>query len=114
MVRTHAELIKDLIEFGEYLYIKGNPVYLYRTPVVRGRMLKGSYVIAGRKGHPDVSGVINGIPVFFEAKAGKDKQSAAQKEKQARIESAGGQYHVYRDLKSARMIIYRLLGNAKI
>ena len=111
--RNHAELIRDLISFSEKLYIEGYPVYLSRTPTAKGKLSRGGYIIAGKKGHSDVSGVVAGAAVFFEAKTGNDTQRPDQKKFQKTIEFAGGYYYIYRDLKTARDIIYKILKGEK-
>ena len=50
----------------------------------------------GTRGSADISSVINGKSVKIEVKVGKDRQSSAQKDYQAKIEKAGGVYVIAR------------------
>src|SRR5690606_29403043 len=51
---------------------------------------------SGTKGSADISAVIGGRVLKIEVKIGRDQQSDAQKEYQAKIEQAGGLYLIAR------------------
>lgn len=54
---------------------------------------------SGQKGSADISATIGGRAVKIEIKAGKDRQSEAQKEYQRQIEAAGGIYLLIRNFE---------------
>ena len=47
-----------------------------------------------QRGSADIHAVVNGRAIKIEAKAGRDVQSAAQKEYQKAVEDAGGIYYI--------------------
>ncbi len=51
----------------------------------------------GTVGSADISATINGRSVKIEIKAGRDRQSQAQRQYQAAVEQAGGLYYIARD-----------------
>lgn len=54
----------------------------------------------GENGTADISATIEGRSVKIEVKIGQDRQSAAQREYQERIEQAGGLYFIAKDFQS--------------
>ena len=54
---------------------------------------------SGTKGTSDLKAVINGRMVAIEIKYGKDRQSEAQKDYQAMIERAGGEYWIVKNFE---------------
>jgi hypothetical protein len=51
---------------------------------------------SGTKGTSDIKAVINGRMIAIEVKIGADRQSESQKDYQAKVERAGGQYWIVR------------------
>lgn len=54
----------------------------------------------GTVGSADISATINGRSVKIEIKAGRDRQSQAQRQYQAALEQAGGVYYIAKDFTS--------------
>jgi hypothetical protein len=54
---------------------------------------------SGTKGTSDLKAVINGRMIAIEIKYGKDRQSEAQKDYQAMVERAGGEYWIVKNFE---------------
>ena len=86
-----SNIIEDLIQYyikwtgGFCENVKNQGTYRPGIGYTYGR---------GTKGTADLHAMIGGKTVKIEVKYGKDKQSEAQKEYQARIERAGGEYWI--------------------
>lgn len=88
----------NTIENAICLYGKWTGQYQAEKINNTGSWRPGIGYIPGRgcKGTADISATINGQSVKIEVKYGRDRQSEAQKQYQAEIEQAGGQYWIVR------------------
>lgn len=72
--------------------------YFFRASSGLIRTERGNWFRTGRKGCPDICGVINGKFIGIEIKVGKNKLSVFQKKAKENIENAGGEYWEVRSL----------------
>ena len=83
--------------------------YFFRASSGLIRTEIGNYFRTGKKGCPDICGVLNGKFVGIEVKVGKGKLSPFQKQAQEDIKKAGGIYVVARSLDDVEILINNLL-----
>ena len=79
----------------------GKSACIQRVNVIAMNVERGGskrFVRSCQPGTADILGCIAGRPVAIEVKAGRDKQSAKQKDFQAAWERAGGLYFIARDV----------------
>lgn len=79
--------------------------YFFRTSTGLIKTQSGNYFRTGKKGCPDICGVMNGKFYGLEVKVGKNKLSQFQKQAQEDIEKAGGIYKVIRSIEDLEDLI---------
>ena len=84
--------------------------YFFRTSSGLIRTEIGNYFRTGKKGCPDICGVMNGKFIGIEVKIGKNKLSPFQKQAQEDIERSGGIYVTAYSLDNVENLIKQLCG----
>lgn len=72
--------------------------YFFRTSTGLIKTERGNWFRTGKKGLPDICGVIDGKFYGLEIKVGKNKLSIFQQQAKEEIEKAGGEYWEVRSL----------------
>jgi len=104
--KTHNGLIHCIVDYINFMGGSATKVSTTgRKITIKTTEVKGSgqeIWIPGttRNGTPDIIGAYHGIPLFIEAKVGRDVQSDKQKEKGTEVTAAGGLYYLARDFLS--------------
>jgi hypothetical protein len=78
-------------------------IYWFRSAAGAVHLPNGRYFKTGRPGCPDVTVCRHGF-IALEIKNETGRQSAIQKQAQAEIEAAGGEYHIVRSVSDVKRI----------
>lgn len=93
MISTEKETQKAILQ---YLDIRG--IFHYRQNSGAFKAAHGGFIRFGAKGAPDIVCVFKGQYIGIEVKDVKGKLNDNQKEFQKKLEEAGGEYLVARDV----------------
>jgi len=103
MKQAESDIQGSCLILAESLKLAGKAVYLYRTNAGTFRSMDGRRIIKGcEKGHPDISGTVNGKSVYIEMKTPIGKLSQEQKDRRAEILNSGAEWHCIRTIKDFR------------
>ena len=80
-------------------------IYWFRAGVGTLRTASGRVFKTGKAGCPDIVCVFKSRFIGLEIKTLKGRQSSRQKEAQAEIEAAGGEYYIIRSIADVKKII---------
>ena len=87
------------------LWLGYKRIFCYRQNSGAGITPSGRFIRYGKVGSPDIIAVIGGKYIGIECKIGKGRQSPSQIEFQEKLENAGGEYWIVRQLEDLEGII---------
>ncbi len=100
---TEAILQRAVLDYLTYLS-NGRALYFFRSAAGMVRTDQGRMFKTGKPGCPDISVVFAGKYIGLEIKTATGRQSALQKQAQADILAAGGEYHLIRDMEDVKRL----------
>ena len=98
----------------KYIKLNGGIAYRINNMGVWDAKL-GKFRTSGtKKGIPDIIGIYKGNFISIEIKIGSDRQSEDQKEREAEIKEAGGEYWIAKDFDKFKVVYDKYIADKNV